>query len=168
MSLAEGEGARCTGGKGCTGQKSSAGTLCSRLVMSSEEETRRDPGVQTSRWGEQRSRDGIVLLNLLPSGEDKRKMRVTSAILLATMLLPHICSPLFHFYPRVTFFSSRSAFSPAPEPSQTRASHTLGSISHEQILNLDFTCRLFQAGVWREQGDPGCFPLPLAPHRHRM
>ena len=128
-SLAEAEGACFTGGKGCTGQESSAGTLFPWLVTSSEEEARRDPGVLTSSWGEQRSGEGVSLLNLLPSGEGKREMRVTSAILLATMLLPHICSPLFHFCPRFTFLSSPSASSPAPEPVLTPR----GLISHEVV-----------------------------------
>lgn len=91
-----------------------------------------DPGILTSRWGAQRSRDGVSLLNLLPSGEGKREMRVTSAILLAMMLLPHICSPLFHFCPRFIFLSSPSASSPALEPVPT----PWGSISHEVVAPM--------------------------------
>lgn len=141
--LAEGEEARSAGRKGCTGQESSAGTLFSWLVTSSEEEARRDPGVLTSRRREQKSRDDVSLLNLLPSGEGKREMRVTSAILLATMLLPHICGPLFNFCPRFTFLSSPSTSSPVPEPVHMHQ----GSICHEVVVpNLISPADSFEFG----------------------
>lgn len=129
QALLKGKGHCRTGGEGCTGQESSAGTFCPWLVMSSEEEARNDPGVLTSRWGEQRSGDGVFLLNLLSSGEGKRGMRVTSAILLARVLLPRVCSPLFHFCPSFTFLSSPSASSPAPEPVPT----SQGSVSQKVV-----------------------------------